>query len=416
MRSVSREMLLHRADGLWIAGLAGAGAAAGAAAVRAVGGAAPWDIAAVGVVGAVVCWAALVWRGRAGAARAAERAERARERDRLWQLAERTVESLEEFVKAHGVFRSQLEGVTGQTEQAAMEIVTRLDDLDRSMKDLLGYLAESIEETDRLSRQLIERQKADREAVRRMHEYLEHRKEELVLDWERVQNVLQRSKELLELTELVRDVAAQTNLLALNARIEAARAGQAGRGFAVVADEVRKLSVRSERAADRIEQGIRQMIDTVQAEFSGKLDEEERARERDMLASVDDQLTGMGALEEQCSLLHQEALRAIQERSQKVADLVLDTLGRIQFQDVTRQRVEQVVGALERIDAHIGRLVEAIRRRDPEALPAEDGFSADSMQDSYVMQAQRDTHADAVGETAVSPGAPEHATPAIELF
>lgn len=57
-----------------------------------------------------------------------------------------------------------------------------------------------------------------------------------------VEELLDTSKKMQGVINLITNIADQTNLLALNASIEAARAGEAGKGFAVVAGEVKKLA------------------------------------------------------------------------------------------------------------------------------------------------------------------------------
>jgi hypothetical protein len=103
----------------------------------------------------------------------------------------------------------------------------------------------------------------------------------------------ERTHEVADIVEAVKDLADQSNLLAINASIEAARSGEEGQGFSVVASEMRNMADQSIRATLR----IRQVLAAVGEEVRGTAGLSRRGQER-VLAAVEQVRTSGEQLQE----------------------------------------------------------------------------------------------------------------------
>lgn len=79
-----------------------------------------------------------------------------------------------------------------------------------------------------------------------------------------IQNLVESTTKIQNITASIAGIAAQTNLLALNASIEAARAGEHGKGFAVVAEEVRNLAEQSNQEVLEVEKLVQDISERIQ--------------------------------------------------------------------------------------------------------------------------------------------------------
>ncbi|MBL8423092.1 MAG: chemotaxis protein [Candidatus Accumulibacter phosphatis] len=302
---------------------------------------------------------------------------------------------LREMPRFNKVLVGQLRSVVEQTEQAAYDVTSRLQTIDDVVTDLNRFVAGAASEAETMAHASEETLGANQDLIDKLKAFISQRIDDTAQDQARSAEAVREAKALQTLVDLIKHIAGQTNLLALNAAIEAARAGEAGRGFAVVADEVRKLAHETEAAVKKINDGIAAVARIIESQSRNQLAHSHITEERDSLERFAQQLALLGSSYATLTERERALLATISQSSGKLGAMFMDTLASVQFQDVTRQQIEQVISGIERLDTHADALAGVIergidvRREDaiePLAKQMQEVFS------TYVMDQQRNAH------------------------
>jgi methyl-accepting chemotaxis protein len=328
--------------------------------------------------------------------------------------AEQVSEELKQVPTFNNVVRGQLGTIVEETEKAAYDITARLNDIDAVISKLSQFVDSSTQETNDLVAASEARIANNRTLIERLDSYIAQRVTEAETDQQRIALVVDEARSLIKLVDLIKSISGQTNLLALNAAIEAARAGEAGRGFAVVADEVRELSAQTDKAVSQINQGIQAVASSIESQFQDKLKHSNIQAEREALQGFSAQLNDLGKNYQEMTQHDAEVLAQVRESSQQLAAMFMDALASVQFQDVTRQQIEQVIDALNRLDGHAALLADRLAAFDDpnfELRPL--AAHLDEIYSNYVMSSQRDSHHNALNDGSAGQ---ERGGPKVELF
>ncbi len=321
------------------------------------------------------------------------------------------------------VLRGQLNVIVQETEKAAYDIAERLQAIDAVVNRLDRFVEETSTASNAIAADSQQEINGNRALIGKMETYIKNRIEEANSDQVRIEQVVLQANNLGTLVQLIRNISSQTNLLALNAAIEAARAGEAGRGFAVVADEVRKLSAESDTAVTKINEGIKSVAETIRQQFQEKLAHSNVEGERAALTEFSAQLAHLGAGYQQLLEHDLRVLSTVKDSSGELGRMFMDVLASVQFQDITRQQIEQVLKALNKLDEHcdiLSRRILASETDNFHYTPLNEHLN--DLYSSYVMDTQRVSHEKALKTSGSAPavgrGKPEPAAASqkIELF
>ena len=332
-------------------------------------------------------------------------------------VGEEVAKELESVRAFNDVLRGQLKDIVNETEKAAYDIAERLQSIDAVVTRLDTFVDETAAASNQIASGSQQEIVANQALINRMETYIKSRIDEASEDRTRIEQVVTQAQNLGTLVQLIRNISSQTNLLALNAAIEAARAGEAGRGFAVVADEVRKLSAESDTAVTKINEGINNVAETIRQQFQDKLLHSNVDAEREALNEFSAQLAHLGSGYQDLLAHDVTVLSTIRQSSGELARMFMDVLASVQFQDITRQQIEQVTTALSKLDEHCAVLAKRLLAADDPQFhytPLTERLEA--MYDAYVMDAQRKSHQQALRQPTSPAAASPAASPKIELF
>jgi methyl-accepting chemotaxis protein len=203
-----------------------------------------------------------------------------------------------------------------------------------------------------------------------------------------MQIMTEDAEEIKRIVTEIEYVAQQTNLLALNAAIEAARAGEFGRGFGVVADEVRKLSERSNSAAERIRKVITKVTEDIKNisvnNEAGAATSAARVAEADQ--AVEQALSSINGAMHGTQVKLDELTTEAAALARDISDIVVS----MQFQDITKQRIEHVIEPLLKLNANAEDMMEkwailSARMKENKT----DGAVSAWLKNMYTMESER---------------------------
>ncbi len=305
-----------------------------------------------------------------------------------------SVENWKEFCRCLApilpVFVGQIKAVIQETEQAAAGLVQRFQAIAQNAQcqasetEALLRMGEGGEGQDEYS---VERILRDTKETMDMFVQQVTQTATVTLSTVQVMDkAVETTSRISDVVEEVEFIADQTRLLALNAAIEAARAGEHGRGFAVVADEVTKLANRSGQAAEQ----IRSLATTVKGSTETAMEELQVLASIDLSETLGAQKTIMGMTEvmaEKNQVL-KESVGKNSGRAKELGNDIAQIVMSMQFQDITRQKLEHVYQPLDGLYVPLKEVSEEYGGSEklPEIIE-----NLRTIEQSYTMESERQT-------------------------
>ncbi|MCQ6275650.1 hypothetical protein JMM81_11840 [Bacillus sp. V3B] len=163
-----------------------------------------------------------------------------------------------EFVTGMDYVKDMVDSISLQKESVD-EVAASSEEMSHSIEEISHYVQTTLNNT----KEAVTISTNSIGTINDSFQYINESFEKIHVVQNKMHNVVEGTKEIDSLVNIINDVAEQTNLLSLNASIEAARSGESGRGFAVVANEIKKLAENTKKSVNYIKDKVQNLRDEI---------------------------------------------------------------------------------------------------------------------------------------------------------
>ncbi|MDY7579162.1 methyl-accepting chemotaxis protein [Herbaspirillum sp. RTI4] len=235
---------------------------------------------------------------------------------------------------------NKLGEVIGDTEDSALAIIKNIRKLYDTANVVVNYLDNSSVHGSDIGKEI-------HQSVTHLLDlgtFIEQLPEKMERDLLNVQLVRKEIKELYSLVDAVRSMSMQSHLLAINAAIEASRAGASGAAFRAVAVEMRVLASNSNEVAKQINAGLSRARHVVEDSMALSIEKSSQH-----IGQVSDAAISIQKLQdnfEDMGQYYKTRFAVVSKQNHDLSRDIADALGQIQYQDVVRQCIDRIRGAI----------------------------------------------------------------------
>lgn len=310
------------------------------------------------------------------------------------------------------LFSKNLEDTVRKTEESITEFIKLLDSLYQKTKEQTELIKSSIGSGEDLLTVVDKQIDYNREILKSLDNMINLTNKSIKENLDRIYSLQAKVNDIVPLMDSIKEISEQINILAINAAIESARVGEKGAGFAVIADEIRKLSNKTEKISSEIKERISSLNSTMNEQYEFFKRKLEGTVQLDIMHYAKESTEKIEKDFSHIGSLLNRIINDINKQNEIIFNMVTELLGKVQFQDVVRQKLEKICEQMKELSDYNHRLLNWVENTDEETKPPEIKTLLDKFYQSYVMQSQRKIHAEVFNETLKV----DKKEPKIELF